>query len=174
MAMATAIRSAVTQHCNNAWPTGWGAILAHPVRTHPRRNLLRSPGCAGADDDEAGVSRPNCWDVGSSRPFWKALSSSPLVSKTVAAPAGPLGHLPMLFNIRQKALPFSDEKITQTAGRRHHPFHGRTDYEPLPDLRQTYDIENCQSAIANLRRDRVCRNKRDSQTRHHCLFDRLI
>jgi hypothetical protein len=39
-------------------------------------------------------------------------------------------------------VPFSDEKVTQTAGRRHHPFRGRTHHKPLPDLRQTHDVEN--------------------------------
>src|SRR5215831_8652229 len=75
------------------------------------------------------------------------VSLSRLVGKMAAAPARPLGHLPMLFNSWQKAPPFSDEKITQTAGRRHHPFRSRTHHEPLPDLRQTHDVENCQPAI---------------------------
>jgi hypothetical protein len=31
------IRSAGSQHWNNAWPTGSGTATVHPVRTHPRR-----------------------------------------------------------------------------------------------------------------------------------------
>ena len=61
------------------------------------------------------------------------LLSSPLLVQTAGAPAGPVG--PRLFNSWQKAPPFSDEKITQTAGRGHHSFRGRTDHEPLADVR---------------------------------------
>ena len=47
-------------------------------------------------------------------------------------------------------------------------------HEPLPDIGQACDVENCQPAIANLSRNRVCRDKRNPQARHHCLLDRLI
>ena len=47
-------------------------------------------------------------------------------------------------------------------------------HEPLPDLWQAGDVENCQPAVANLSRNCVCRDKRNPEARHYCLLDRLI
>jgi hypothetical protein len=49
MAMATVMRSAVTQHCNNAWLTGSGAAPARPVHIRRRQNHVRQPGSGGAE-----------------------------------------------------------------------------------------------------------------------------
>ena len=50
MAMATVVRSAVTQHCNNAWLTGSGVAPVRPVHTRRRRqNHVRQPGSGGAE-----------------------------------------------------------------------------------------------------------------------------
>jgi hypothetical protein len=49
MAIAVAVlRSAGTQHCNNAWPTGLGVAAVHRVRTRPRRNHPRQLDPGGA------------------------------------------------------------------------------------------------------------------------------
>ena len=68
-----------------------------------------------------------------------------------------------MFYVRQKASPFGDEEITQTAGRRHHSFRRWMHHEPLPDLWQAGDVENCQPAVANLSRICVCRDKRNPE-----------
>jgi len=47
-------------------------------------------------------------------------------------------------------------------------------HEPLPDLWQAGDVENCQPAVANLSRNCVCTDKRNPEARHYCLLDRLI
>jgi len=48
MAMATVVRSAVMQHCNNAWPTGSGVAPVDLVRIRPRRNHILQQGRGGA------------------------------------------------------------------------------------------------------------------------------
>jgi hypothetical protein len=48
MAIATVIRTAGTQHSNNAWPTGSVATAVDPVHTRPRRNHLSQLGPEGA------------------------------------------------------------------------------------------------------------------------------
>ena len=49
MAIAVAVlRSAGTQHCNNAWPTDLGVAAVHRVRTRPRRNHPRQLDPGGA------------------------------------------------------------------------------------------------------------------------------
>jgi hypothetical protein len=63
-----------------------------------------------------------------------------------------------MFYVRQKASPFGDEEVTQTAGRRHHSFRRWMHHEPLPDLWQAGDVENSQPAVANLSRNCVCRD----------------
>ena len=47
-----------------------------------------------------------------------------------------------------KASPFGDEEVTQTAGRRHHSFRRWMHHEPLPDLWQAGDVENCRLIVS--------------------------
>ena len=47
-------------------------------------------------------------------------------------------------------------------------------HEPLPDLWQAGDVENCPPAVVNLSRNCVCRDERNPEARHYCLLDRLI
>ena len=50
MAIAAAVvRSAVTQHCNNAWLTGSGVAPVRPVHTRRRQNHVCQPGSGGAE-----------------------------------------------------------------------------------------------------------------------------
>ena len=62
MATAAAVlRSAGTQHWNNAWPTASGVAPVDRVPTRPRRNHLRQLGSEGAKRLRLEAIAPAAW-----------------------------------------------------------------------------------------------------------------